>query len=49
MTNNREYDYFDNVLKYEYDYFAFWINVLDLILYIYVDTVVEVHLLRYIT
>ena len=27
VRSNQEYDYFDNVL--EYDYFAFWTNVLE--------------------
>ena len=26
MRSNREYDYFGNVLKYEYDYFALYLS-----------------------
>ena len=25
--SNRKYDYFGNLLKYQYDYFAFWANI----------------------
>ena len=29
MRSNHEYDYFDNVTEYEYDYLAFWTNVIE--------------------